>query len=47
MRVIHDTSHDCLYAGIVAVEVTCDVAPIFANKQEQLSIAWLGPSHAS
>ena len=47
MRVIHDTSHDCLYAGIVAVEATCDGEPIFANKQEQLSIAWLGPSQTS
>ncbi|HEX9871260.1 MAG TPA: hypothetical protein VGC99_22195 [Candidatus Tectomicrobia bacterium] len=34
-------------AGIVAVGATCDGAPIFANKQEQLSAAWLGPSHVS
>jgi hypothetical protein len=43
----HDTSHDRLYAGIVAVGATCDGAPIFGNKQDQLSAAWLGPSHAS
>jgi len=39
MRVIHDTSHDRLYVGIVAVGAICDVAPIYANKQDQLSAA--------
>jgi hypothetical protein len=33
--------------GIVAVGATCDGAPIFTNRQDQLSAAWLGPSHAS
>jgi hypothetical protein len=42
MRVIHDTSRDHLYAGIVAVGATCDGAPVFANKQDQFSTIWLG-----